>query len=143
MMMQSASSVVLDDSEPALLEPRDRPFNGEVYLVKTGWPLGALRLELAHSAGITTCAPGIRGGIRIPFGDRLFPIAPFWPGFLLNTLFYAALIAAPRPAFFWLRSRRRLRRGLCSRCAYDLRGLASPACPECGHPRPGATTLPA
>jgi hypothetical protein len=35
----------------------------------------------------------------------------------------------------WRRSeRRRIRaeRGLCTRCAYDLRGLAGARCPECG-----------
>jgi hypothetical protein len=30
------------------------------------------------------------------------------------------------------RDRRRLRKGLCRRCGYDLRGNASGVCPECG-----------
>ena len=60
------------------------------------------------------------------------PVAPIWKGILLNTLFYALLfrlfIAAPG------RIRRRIRnkRGLCVKCAYDLRGAEHEACPECG-----------
>lgn len=55
-------------------------------------------------------------------------------GFALDTLFYAAVWFVP---LFGIRSARRAirrRRGLCTRCAYDLKGLApgSP-CPECGH----------
>ena len=33
------------------------------------------------------------------------------------------------------RIRRRLERGLCVRCGYDLRGSTSGVCPECGTPR--------
>lgn len=36
----------------------------------------------------------------------------------------------------WLR-RYRIRRGLCIDCAYDLTGLASARCPECGTSNPG------
>ena len=38
--------------------------------------------------------------------------------------------------FFWpaVRRRRRLSKGLCGRCAYDLRGLSVPRCPECAKP---------
>ena len=32
------------------------------------------------------------------------------------------------------RTARRRRAGLCVTCAYDLRGLTSPRCPECGSP---------
>src|SRR2546423_2345445 len=41
------------------------------------------------------------------------------------------------------RERRRLRKGLCRRCAYDLRGNTSAVCPECGTAiaAPAATSL--
>jgi hypothetical protein len=55
------------------------------------------------------------------------------PGFLLNTLFYAAILALPL-SFFPLRRRLRARRGRCPKCNYDLAGLAGP-CPECGAAR--------
>lgn len=54
-------------------------------------------------------------------------------GFTFNTLFYAAAWFIP---LFGIRAARRSlrrRRGLCTRCAYDLNGLApGAACPECG-----------
>jgi hypothetical protein len=46
------------------------------------------------------------------------------------------------PALLWLAHRLRTRparreaRGLCRRCAYDLRGIDSDVCPECATPRP-------
>ena len=53
-----------------------------------------------------------------------------WPGFAINTLFYATalwlLIAGP----FVLRRFLRLRRGLCPKCAYPM-GESS-VCTECG-----------
>ena len=67
--------------------------------------------------------------------QRRLPVAILWPGFAINTIFYAAIL--------WLlfagpgmlrRRRRRLKRGLCPHCAYDLRGIDSPRCPECGAP---------
>ena len=39
------------------------------------------------------------------------------------------------------RRRRRRRRGLCERCAYDLRGTPSSACPECGTSIPSGEIL--
>jgi hypothetical protein len=62
---------------------------------------------------------------------------PIWPGFAINTVFYAAvlwgLFGAPL-AMGGLRKRRRIKRGWCPKCAYDLRGRApdSTVCPECG-----------
>jgi len=66
--------------------------------------------------------------------ETCLPYRPIWPGFAINTAFYAVglwgLFAAP----FALRRRWRLRRGLCMKCAYDLRGRPPEAtsCPECG-----------
>ena len=60
------------------------------------------------------------------------PLRPVWPGFVLNSLLYAAslwlLISGP----FTLRRMIRRKRGLCPKCAYDLRGTDHAACPECG-----------
>ena len=66
---------------------------------------------------------------------RALPACPIWPGFAINTVFYALvlwlLFAAPF-ALPGVRRRRRIKRGLCPKCAYDLRGTQSEACPECG-----------
>lgn len=35
--------------------------------------------------------------------------------------------------FYFTRKRRRVRRGLCPECKYDMAGLPEPKCPECGN----------
>ncbi len=70
-----------------------------------------------------------------PIGKVLLPLAPLWPGFALNTIFYAALAWGLWHVPLAIRRRRRRRNGLCVRCGYDLKGLASGSpCPECGGP---------
>jgi hypothetical protein len=64
------------------------------------------------------------------------PLRLRWSGIILNPLIFGGglwllLIAMPM-AFAALRSRRRLRRGQCPACAYDLRGDHASGCPECG-----------
>ncbi len=78
-----------------------------------------------------------------PVWKRL-PLRPIWPGFAINTVLYAALLWLLFVAPFALRRRRRIKRGLCPNCAYDLRGSPHPnplptpkgdgtkVCPECG-----------
>ena len=64
--------------------------------------------------------------------DRLLPYLPIWPGFTVNTLFYAALLWLVIPGPFALRRLIRVRRGLCPACGYDLRHGEHEVCPECG-----------
>ena len=54
-----------------------------------------------------------------------------WPGFAINTVFYAVILWLPF-APFQLRRYMRVKRGLCIKCAYDLRHADHSACPECG-----------
>ncbi len=61
---------------------------------------------------------------------RPFPFRPIWPGFAVNTLFYAALLWLLLPGPFALRRFLRLRRGLCPKCAYPIGESA--VCSECG-----------
>jgi hypothetical protein len=66
---------------------------------------------------------------------RVIPMAPIWPGFAINMLFYPGVLWLLFVARFAFRKRRRIKRGLCPKCAYDLRATQSPVCPECGATR--------
>ncbi|MDY7109254.1 MAG: hypothetical protein SYC29_11525, partial [Planctomycetota bacterium] len=95
----------------------------------------------------------IEGGIMLPpregyryydmdfwLAPRVLPLRPMWPGFLINTLFYAAVLWLLIPGPFMLRRLIRRRRGRCVKCGYDLRGaLPGAGCPECGWERDVAT----
>ncbi len=74
---------------------------------------------------------GDRGDPRssVPFDPqaaRMAPLAPIWPAFAINTIFYATLLWLP----FVLRRFLRLKRGLCPKCAYPMGESA--VCTECG-----------
>ena len=62
---------------------------------------------------------------------RVFPFHPIWPGFAVNTIFYAAILWVPFAPFV-LRRHIRRKRGRCPQCAYDLRSDLTSGCPECG-----------
>lgn len=119
-----------------------------------GWPLLALHAELKEMWPVSREGPSAwRGGIGLPNYDtwpdvidmpRALPYLPIWSGFIGDTLFYAAVWAALIFVPGFVRGRRRIRRGLCQRCAYDLRGLTTLGCPECGwrresHEKTGAS----
>lgn len=103
-----------------------------------GWPRFALWLEGERFG------PGtIRmGGIPLParWGGptasnyyvfaKTLPLRPLWGGLAINTALYAVLFAVPVIGWPVLRTRRRIKRGLCPRCGYDLAGTTG--CSECG-----------
>ncbi|MHC4317953.1 MAG: hypothetical protein ACYS1B_05355 [Planctomycetota bacterium] len=62
----------------------------------------------------------------------ILPLRPIWPGFALNTIFYAAALWLLTCGPFALRRLVRIRRGLCPACAYPLGESA--ICSECGKP---------
>jgi len=68
---------------------------------------------------------------------RVVPLMPIWPGFAVNTLFYATLLWLLMYGLSALRRFLRLRRGLCPKCAYPM-GESS-VCTECGKPLPSST----
>ncbi len=63
---------------------------------------------------------------------RLLPLRPIWPGFAVNTIFYAAILWPLICGPFVLRRHLRRKRGLCVACGYDLRHAEHEVCPECG-----------
>ena len=69
--------------------------------------------------------PLLDGPLNGPASTRVVPL-----GLVANTAFYGGLWALPLIAWPALRTRRRMARGLCTRCAYPVAGLTM--CPECG-----------
>ena len=78
----------------------------------------------------------MNGGLELPWfylpWRNKVPYYPIWPGFALNTLFYAVILWLPIRGPFVLRRHIRRKRGLCVACGYDLRHADHDACPECG-----------
>jgi hypothetical protein len=70
--------------------------------------------------------------------ETYLPVHPIFPGFAINTLFYAAILWVLFAFLGTVRRWRRIRRGQCVKCGYDLRGrppgdgASSTVCPECG-----------
>lgn len=65
---------------------------------------------------------------------RVVPVRPLVSGTLLNSLAWGAALFGASRVIAGVRARRRRVKGLCKRCAYNVKGLA--ACPECGEPSP-------
>ena len=117
------------------------PWHFAVRIV-CGWPLHCLEGTTAptHAGwefGFASGAPKESWGLRVdrmsrPWPDNVLPFRPIWPGFAINTVFYAGVLWLLFAAPFALRRRRRIKRGLCPKCAYPVG--ASDVCTECGKP---------
>ena len=97
--------------------------NREVH--GSGWPTISMWSEYAGGRGV------IRG-LALEWGQPAMPLDAAWPGFAINTLFYATLLWLLIPGPFALRRFVRHRRGLCLACGYDLGHGEHDRCPECG-----------
>jgi hypothetical protein len=124
----------------------DDPIAGETMrdgsIVLSGWPTQSLVSYRFHTRNLTADTPWtdvVNTYIVLrennPVTDTSSVILtrmPIWPGFALNTLFYAAILWLLFAFPFALRRWRRRRNGLCTKCAYPVG--ASDVCTECGKP---------
>lgn len=99
---------------------------GMTYSMATGWP----RVCMVRYAGSRGVDWAWQPPIRLWGSWLVVPLRPLWPGFAINTAFYASLSWILLFAPFALRSLWRSRRGRCRGCGYELSDLV--ACPECG-----------
>ena len=111
--------------------------------VHAGWPFVAMReqswIDDAASSlhrRIYRTAVGLqseaRGAGPAVAPLRPLPLYPALPGFLINTLFYAAICFGLFTGFGATRHSFRRKRGHCIKCGYDLGHADHRACPECG-----------
>jgi hypothetical protein len=67
---------------------------------------------------------------------RLLPLLPIWPGFAINTIFYAVLLwllwITPGKIRRYRTRRRRMREHRCLACNYQIAEGVGPNCSECG-----------
>jgi len=108
--------------------------------VARGWPVFAMASgidaqfvgDYFDRAEYNGCIYAGRPGWASELGHRALPLRPIFPGFVVNTLFYAAMWFG---IFFGVAAVRRFirkKRGRCVKCSYDLRGELDKGCPECG-----------
>jgi hypothetical protein len=98
-----------------------------------GWPLLSLGFRAQHVVRQGVENMDVQGGWRVHlprFKDRTLPLLPIWPGFAINTMFYALVLWLLFAAPFALRRWRRTRRGQCPKCGYPAG--TSDVCTECG-----------
>jgi hypothetical protein len=102
-----------------------------------GWPLRALWYETGGKLGRQTTRSSGGWIVGLPSDaddkyERALPLRPIWPGFVIDTLFYAAIWFGVFFGFASAKRAIRRARGRCPRCGYDLRRNFSGGCPECG-----------
>jgi hypothetical protein len=97
----------------------------DILLVDSGFPIRiARRMDrnaLFYLGTVERAPTGLEWFLRVK---------PYWPGFAINTLFYAGILWLLFAAPVALRRRRRIKRGLCPACAYPVG--ESEVCTECG-----------
>ncbi len=62
------------------------------------------------------------------------PLIPWWPGFILNTLLWSLALAWTAKTLQHARWFKRMQRGQCIKCKYQVGSLRT--CPECGTEKP-------
>ncbi len=105
--------------------------------VATGWPMRSASYfaHYAEGGGVYQVRDGLAlaDTVRaIYVTPRVIPLTIYWPGAIVNTLTYAALLAILFIFAPLLRRHLRRRAGRCPTCNYDLRATTTGACPECG-----------
>ena len=117
-----------------------------------GWPCISLSCCWPWWEGSVWPQAPIEDGLRLgsptaahpwPYGVhqlRGLPLKPIWPGFAINTLFYATLLWLLIPGPFALRRFVRVQQGFCPKCAYPMG--ASSVCTECGRELPKRASTP-
>jgi hypothetical protein len=101
--------------------------------LEAGWPKRSLSQEFHMLKKRAELISGIPLNNPFVFPVRTaLPLNPLFPGFPINTVFYASILWMLFAGPGWIRRRVRIKRGLCPACAYPVG--SSPVCTECGKP---------
>ena len=109
-----------------------------INTTRAGWPCLSLEWEIWEPTPSAVPPDGWnqelpmqitwRSGLPAPSKPKAFsrqgperlPVHPLWPGFAVNTIFYAVVLWLLIPGPFVLRRFIRRRRGLCPKCGYPM-----------------------
>jgi hypothetical protein len=119
------------------------------FLYERGWGWPAYSLRSLSQCGETEYGDlrilEVKGGMNLPnehfvFENPVLPLRPIWPGFAINTIFYAAMLWLLWVAPGKIRRFIRIRGHRCPACGYQIApgGGIGPVCSECGAPLPAA-----
>jgi hypothetical protein len=103
--------------------------------VECGWPWRCVGARSSYMPGgwrddDRVVKLPLRRGPGGRFVQPELPLGVLWPGFAMNSVVFAIVIAVPIIVPLWLRKRHRLRHNRCMNCGYP-RG-DSELCTECG-----------
>lgn len=120
----------------SLESPLQPPQDAEWWVIgqtKAGLPFKCVRGDaMTYGPKLGPLQTASRGFFRFGSGSDgdKYPYQPIWGGLALNTMAYGTAMFCVFALFRRIRVRRRLRKGLCVVCGYDISGIA--VCPECG-----------
>lgn len=106
----------------------------------SGWPVRCLRGSLCILDMNSVPRPHGLVYVSLLKGAAWMPVFPYWPGLITDTMIFATFWWFAWRALVAVRVTIRRCRGLCPRCAYNLRGQPTPGCPECGWSRTTANS---
>ena len=105
-----------------------------------GWPFKCFESARTYELVIPSSTNTVQRYTTRTGNNSLWPQRVL-PGLIPNVFLYAACLWLVSLLPRWIdqafmRRRRRIRRGRCPECAYDLKGDLGGGCPECGWQRP-------
>jgi hypothetical protein len=141
----STANSLFDDFKPV------NPDNAIISSTRVGFPALALQAEtliddstsLPNKTLVTDTRSGFitrvdaaianyKPGVWSHAQHLLFPYRPIWIGILINTIFYTLCILIAAWLLRSIRHARRMHRGCCPYCTYELHHDFRNGCPECG-----------
>lgn len=121
----------------------ETPYLDSFEVIATGWPWRALRTErrfdlgninISHRQWSAAFLIVREGSLFEPLSARVVPYGVHWPGLIANTAVWTLAWFAALMTITFARRFNRLRTNRCLECGYDLRGISTEVCPECGAP---------